>query len=769
MGFVAVRLNNTAPYNPTFSLALFLNVKEYLVTVAQTDLQAAHEVLSRVWGYDEFRPLQEDAVSDVIAGQDSLVVLPTGGGKSLCYQVPALVREGMAVVVSTLISLMKDQVDALCANGVAAAPLNSTQSEDQKRITAARIRCGEIRMLYLAPERLLSPKTLDFLTTIPISFFAIDEAHCVSNWGHDFRPEYRGLRVLKARFPSSSVHAFTATASERVREDIVEQLSLDSPSVLIGGFDRPNLTYRMLQSNGKFGQICDVIRQHRGESGIVYCITRKEVERTATALSAEGISSLPYHAGLDDERRQANQEAFIQEKVDVIVATVAFGMGIDKSNVRYVIHAGMPKSIEHYQQESGRAGRDGLAADCVLIYSAADVMTWKRILENGDQSNFNDSMKSINAMFDLCAGVRCRHAAIVSYFGQEFDVDNCGACDVCLGELDTVDDPVTLAQKILSCVVRLKERFGVGYTVKVLTGSQEQKIVNAGHDQLSTHNLLGDESSATVKMWVEQLISQDFLRRVGEYSTLSITPAGRDLLKRIGTVSLTRPMVKKSSSSSKATRPEDSWEGVDRGLFDHLRNLRSQLASERQVPAYVIFGDAVLRELGRQRPSQLSKLAGIRGIGERKLEEFGELFLEAIDQYADKNSIDRDVAGLSRTNRATTTPTKPRSVTGSLSQREAYALFREGKTVAEVATITGRKESTTCGYLTRFIADEKITDPSTWVSAERIAAIQNSMDVSTDGKLKPIYTALNENKPPNELITYDEIRVVVACAQNIGS
>lgn len=738
------------------------------MTVAQTDLQAAHEVLGRVWGYDEFRPLQEDAVSDVIAGRDSLVVLPTGGGKSLCYQVPALVREGMAVIVSPLISLMKDQVDALCANGVAAALVNSTQSDEQKRTTAARIRSGEIRMLYLAPERLLSPRTLNFLTTIPISFFAIDEAHCVSNWGHDFRPEYRGLRILKERFPSASVHAFTATASERVRDDIVEQLSLDAPSVLIGGFDRPNLTYRMLQSDGKFGQICDAIRQHRGESGIVYCITRKEVERTAAALSAEGISSLPYHAGLDDEKRQANQEAFIQEKVDVIVATVAFGMGIDKSNVRYVIHAGMPKSIEHYQQESGRAGRDGLAADCVLIYSAADVMTWKRILENGDQSNFKDSMKSINAMFDLCAGVRCRHAAIVSYFGQEFDVDNCGACDVCLGELDTVEDPVTLAQKILSCVVRLKERFGAGYTVKVLTGSKEQKIVNAGHDQLSTHNLLGNEPPAAVKMWVEQLISQDFLRRVGEYSTLSITPAGRDMLKRVGTVSLTRPVIKKSSSSSKGTRPEDSWEGVDRGLFDHLRNLRSQLAGERKVPAYVIFGDAVLRELARQRPSQLSKLAGIRGIGESKLEEFGQLFLEAIDQYASNNPIDRDAAGLSRTTPTVATSNKPKSAQGSLTQSEASALFREGKTVAEVATVMGRKESTTNGYLAKFIADEKITDASPWVPPEKIARIQNSIDASDDGKLKPIYTALNDGKPPNELITYDEIRIVVSCVQNIA-
>ncbi|MCM2372787.1 DNA helicase RecQ [Aporhodopirellula aestuarii] len=710
--------------------------------------------------------MQEEAVRDVIEGRDSVVVLPTGGGKSLCYQVPALVREGMAVVVSPLISLMKDQVDSLVSNGVAAALVNSTQSDEQKRETAAKIRNGEIDLLYLAPERLLTNRTLDFLTTIPISFFAIDEAHCVSNWGHDFRPEYRGLRVLKNRFPDASVHAFTATASERVRDDIADQLQLDSPNVLVGSFDRPNLTYRMIRRDNALRQIMRVIDQHRGESGVVYCITRKEVEQTAAALTAEGISALPYHAGLDDETRQNNQDAFIREKVDVIVATVAFGMGIDKSNVRFVIHAGMPKSIEHYQQESGRAGRDGLASQCVLLYSGGDLMTWKRILEMGDRSNFDEAMQNVNAMSDLCSGVKCRHAAIVNYFGQEFDVDNCNACDVCLGELDTVEDPITLSQKILSCVVRLKERYGVAYTVKVLTGSREPKIAEAGHDQLSTYNLLGNESAAAVRMWVEQLVSQGFLERYGEYNVLRLTSEGRDLLQRKGTVTLTRSKVSASGGRSSRSPVTESWEGVDRALFDRLRARRSELAAERKVPAYVIFGDAVLRDLARVRPSSLAGLGRIKGIGERKLAEFGELFLSEINTHCEDGSLTRDVVGVPAESRPAVAAAKPKSLKGVAVQQEAFAMFKQGKSVAEVADAMGRATSTVRGYLNHYISEAKVTDPSPWVTVEKVRHIEAALSASQDGRLKPIREALEANEEVEEDISYEEIRVVVACCQN---
>jgi ATP-dependent DNA helicase RecQ len=718
------------------------------------EMDRAHSVLRSVWGYDSFRPLQADAVQDVIQGRDSLVVLPTGGGKSLCYQVPALVRDGMSVVVSPLISLMKDQVDALTSNGVSAALVNSTQSVEQKRETAERIRRGEIKILYLAPERLLTPKTLDFLRSLPISFFAIDEAHCVSNWGHDFRPEYRGLRILKEQFPSASVHAFTATASEQVRDDIAEQLQLNQPNVLVGDFDRPNLTYRMLRADGKLNQIQQCIAQHPGESGVVYCITRKEVEQTAGALESMGVRTLPYHAGLPDEVRQANQEAFIQEKVDVIVATVAFGMGIDKSNVRFVIHAGMPKSIEHYQQESGRAGRDGLAAECILLHSGGDLMSWKRILENGDRNNFQSAMASVESMAALCNGVKCRHASLVEYFGQEYDSDNCNACDVCLGELDVVDDPITLAQKILSCVVRLKERYGAGHTVKVLTGSRDQKVIQAGHDQLSTYNLLASEGATAVRTWIEQLISQNHLIRSGEFQSLRLTESGRALLKREGEVTLTKVAAK---SASRRPAANESWEGVDRQLFDHLRSLRSEMASERGVPAYVIFGDAVLRELARVRPTSIEKLTNIRGIGDRKREEFGQLFLDSIDQYCEENPLDRNQTA----NSSPTTMTKPRvNAAPNAAMVQASQLFRDGCSVEEVASKMGRAESTVNKYLSDYIQAEKITDPSQWVSTEEAAAIRAALMAAEDERLRPVFEALGEE------VSYEKIRIVASCMKN---
>lgn len=602
----------------------------------QPDAGACRRVLRDVWGYDSFRPLQEESIACVLGGRDSLTVLPTGGGKSLCFQVPAICKDQMAVVVSPLISLMKDQVDALTACGVSAAFVNSTQSDDQKRDVANRIRAGELTMLYMAPERLVNPRTLDFLANVGVSFFAIDEAHCISNWGHDFRPEYRGLRLLKERFPGASVHAFTATASGPVRDDIVGELGLTDPEVLVGDFDRPNLTYRMLRADGRLGQVIDVVDRHRGESGIVYCISRKEVEKTAAAVERAGYRVLPYHAGLDDQTRKANQDAFIKEECDIVVATVAFGMGIDKSNVRFVVHSGMPKSIEHYQQESGRAGRDGLESECVLIYSGGDVVTWKKIMESEPQS-YQAAARSLDAMHELAAGVMCRHRAIVEYFGQTYATDNCGGCDVCLDEVELADDPITIGQKILSCVLRLKERFGAGHTAKVLVGSGEKRIREFGHDRLSTFGLLADDGFATVRMWIDQLVQQGFLVRQGEYQTLALTDSGRRLLRRDGDPRLTAPAESgggaKLGSGSKSAGAETSWEGVDRGLFEALRTLRGSIAGQRSVPAYVIFSDATLRDLARHRPTDLAAFGRIKGVGEKKLNDLGETFVEAISRH----------------------------------------------------------------------------------------------------------------------------------------
>lgn len=615
-------------------------------------MELARQTLQRVWGYDEFRPLQDDAISDVLQGRDSVVILPTGGGKSLCYQVPAVVRDGMAVVVSPLISLMKDQVDGLRTAGVEAALVNSTQSNDEKAEVAARIRRGEIKLLYMAPERLVNRRTLDFLSQCNLSFFAIDEAHCVSNWGHDFRPEYRELRVLRERFADVSIHAFTATASQRVRDDIAAELNLRNPRIMVGGFDRPNLTYRMQRIENRMAQIRSVIDRHPGESGVIYAITRKEVEQIAASLNDSGANAGIYHAGLEDSVRQENQEKFIREDIDIVVATVAFGMGIDKANVRYVIHAGMPKSIEHYQQESGRAGRDGLPAECVLLYGGGDLMTWKRILGLGDQSNFDAAFASVQEMASVCTGLACRHATLVAHFGQEYDADNCGACDVCLGEIDLVDDSLTLAQKILSCVYRLKERFGVAHTAKVLIGSKESKILSLGHDQLSTYGLLADCNAAVIKTWIDQLISQSYLQRVGEYQTLTLTAAGRDLLRLDAKTDLSPVQLSKISvsaarnstdrSGKSGSSDEKSWEGVDRELFERLRLLRKEIAGERNVPAYVVFGDKVLRELARVRPSSIDAMQNISGIGAAKLNDFGEDFFNTIDAFCQDRPLGRD-------------------------------------------------------------------------------------------------------------------------------
>ncbi|TWU56598.1 ATP-dependent DNA helicase RecQ [Rubripirellula tenax] len=592
-----------------------------------------HRILKEVWGYDAFRPLQHESIECVIQRRDSLTVLPTGGGKSLCFQVPALAIDALAVVISPLISLMKDQVDALRACGVAAAFVNSTQSDDEKREVAELIRSRELKLLYLAPERLLNPKTFEFLRRQTISFFAIDEAHCISNWGHDFRPEYRGLRQLVDQFPGVSVHAYTATASGPVRDDIVTQLGLREPEVIIGDFDRPNLTYRMIRTDGRLGQVMEVVGRHSGESGVVYCISRKEVEKTAAAMVQAGIVALPYHAGLSDETRKQNQDAFINDRCDVIVATVAFGMGIDKSNVRFVVHAGMPKSIEHYQQESGRAGRDGLESECVLFYSGGDVVTWKKIM-SGEPSSYDSSVASLESMFGVCASAVCRHRSLVEHFGQSYATNNCGACDVCLDEIDLVDDPITLSQKILSCVVRLRERFGVSHTAKVLCGSGEQRIRQLGHDQLSTYGLLADDGLPSVRMWIDQLIQQGYLCRLGEYQTLGLTESGRRLLHRDGEPKLTiATKSKKAVRSTGVATPADAWQGVDRGLFDVLRQLRRDIATERSVPAYVIFGDATLREFARERPTTLAAFAKIKGVGERKLADLGEPFVESIEGY----------------------------------------------------------------------------------------------------------------------------------------
>src|SRR3954451_10182225 len=457
------------------------------------------DVLSRYWGYTSFRPLQRDAMDAILSRRDSLVVLPTGGGKSLCFQAPALVSGGVGLVVSPLISLMKDQVDTLVANGIQAACYNSTLSADGKAATAAGIREGRYALVYVSPERLAGEGSDGFLSMFKaISFIAVDEAHCISQWGHDFRPEYRQLGALRARFPDVSLHAFTATATARVRRDIMSQLALRDPLELVGSFDRPNLVYRVLPRASLKRQLQDILARHPHQAGIVYCTSRREVDALAAWLSETGVRARPYHAGLEDADRHRHQDAFLNEEIDVVVATVAFGMGIDRSDVRFVVHAGAPQSLEHYQQESGRAGRDGLEAECVLFYSSADFMKWRLMLErNGELTD--SARKLLREIERYAASVGCRHRHLVTYFGDAYTRTDCSACDYCLEELETAADPVVLARKILSCVARVGQRFGIAHVANVLCGSDVDAVTSRRHHQLSTFALLSGTPVPEVK------------------------------------------------------------------------------------------------------------------------------------------------------------------------------------------------------------------------------------------------------------------------------
>jgi len=603
-------------------------------------MENIHKALAKYWGYDGFLPSQKQAMECIARGRDSIVVLPTGGGKSLCFQAPAVAMPGLTIVVSPLISLMKDQVDALTECGVAAARIDSSLSPEEQNSVIAQIQNKTLKLLYLAPERLVSDSFLRILRRTELSFIAVDEAHCVSMWGHDFRPEYRQLGILKKVFAGVTIGAYTATATEKVRADIGEQLHLQKPEMIIGSFDRPNLVYKVRQRTDKIKQVCDVLDRHKGESGIIYCIRRKDVEAVCAELSSKGYNTAPYHAGMTAEWRKNNQDDFIKEKVDTIVATIAFGMGIDKSNLRYVIHTGMPKSLEHYQQESGRAGRDGLEAECCLFYSAGDYGIWKSLMRDMEPEAYKIALVKLNQMYSYCTGGICRHKAILRYFGQDLEKADCASCDICLGELDCVENSLETAQKILSCILRLGERFGGSYTASVLIGSRDKRITQNEHDTLSTYSLLNDYSKHTVHDWIEQLVGQDYVEKTGEYNVLNVTEKGWRTLKGKETPRLLKP-ARRPAKVSKIAR--DSWEGVDRGLFEALRRLRSTIASQKRVPAYVVFGDRTLREMARRRPSTSEGLLETRGVGEKKLQQYGEAVLAAIRDYCLANSLEMDV------------------------------------------------------------------------------------------------------------------------------
>ena len=602
--------------------------------VVQDDLL---QVLERYWGYTSFRPLQREAMDAILTRRDSVVVLPTGGGKSLCFQAPALVRQGLGVVVSPLISLMKDQVDTLVGNGVPAALYNSTLSVDQKASVNAGLREGRYRLLYVSPERLAGDGSDGFLARLSrcdLGFIAVDEAHCISQWGHDFRPEYRQLGRLRSSFPNVSLHAFTATATSRVRRDIAAQLELRDAIELVGSFDRPNLIYRVLARAQLKRQIQEVLARHQRQAGIIYCTSRKEVDALAAWLVEIGVRARPYHAGLADAERHRNQDAFLDEHADVVVATVAFGMGIDRSDVRFVVHAGAPQSLEHYQQESGRAGRDGLEAECLLIYSSADFLKWKVMLErNGEMTPARRSL--LRDMERYAASVGCRHRHLVAYFGEVPGRGDCGACDYCLDELEAISDSVVLARKILSCVARVGQRFGALHVTNVLRGSDVDNVRSRGHDKLTTFGLLSDATVPEVRGYIEQLSSSGLLRQTDdEFPVLGLTEAGVTLLKDPTSqpdLTLARQRRPTKDRLPRRARAEaEAWHDVDRDLFERLRALRLEIARSRGVPPYVIFHDTTLRDMARLKPTSIDALRHVYGVGERKAADLGGAFLDVI-------------------------------------------------------------------------------------------------------------------------------------------
>jgi ATP-dependent DNA helicase RecQ len=576
-------------------------------------------------------------------------VLPTGGGKSLCYQAPAAHLRRLAVVVSPLIALMKDQVDGLRQAGVPAAMLNSSQSPAERAAVLRAVDAGAVQLLYVAPERLVMDGFLARLRRAQPAFVAVDEAHCISQWGHDFRPEYRQLRVMREVFPALAIHAYTATATPQVRNDIVAELRLRDPLILVGSFDRPNLIYRVCPRTDRVAQVTAAINRHRDQAGIVYCIRRSEVDELSAALQRRGLRALRYHAGLTDDERRANQEAFVNERADIVVATVAFGMGIDRSNVRYVIHAGMPKSLEHYQQEAGRAGRDGLDAECLLLVSGGDYGLWKSVLASEGGEPPPGALRKLGEMYAFCQQTVCRHRALVTYFGQPYERDDCGACDVCLGETVAGDAGTGAAARLLEAVDALRGRFGATHVVDVLVGAATARIAQLGHDRLGAYGVLRGEKKGQVRAWIDQLVAHGLLARTDdEYPTVTLTAEGRAVLRgdasapALSSVRVVTPAGPQSAAAREsaaapgsAGRDESSRavvdaSGYDRVLFDELRALRRRLAEERGVPPYLIFSDASLRDMARLRPVTLEQFREVKGVGDWKLETFGERFLVAI-------------------------------------------------------------------------------------------------------------------------------------------
>ena len=727
------------------------------------------EILKSHFGYDTFLPLQEDIIDHTLSGRDSLVLMPTGGGKSLCYQLPAMCSPGVTLVVSPLIALMKDQVDALDASGIAARYINSSLSASEIELAQSQVSRGSVRILYVAPERLAVPAFRSFLRKLNLGLIAVDEAHCISEWGHEFRPDYRNLRQLRSDFPLVPVIALTATATTKVREDIVDQLGLQQGKVFLSSFNRANLNYSIQTKDGFWGKLLSLLHSHRGESTIIYCFSRRETEELAEDLNDRGLLARPYHAGLDPKARRSAQDDFIRDRVPIIVATIAFGMGIDKPDIRLVVHHSLPKSLEGYYQETGRAGRDGLPSECVLFYSGADRAKQEYFigqLEDADEQR--RTRQKLGQMVEFAEIPVCRRKSLLAYFGEKWEQENCGSCDVCLSAGEEFD-ATEIAQKILSAVIRTGEKFGALHVTRVLRGSREKRVLELGHDRLSVYGIASDSSEDCLREVMGHLQARGILRRnEGEYPTLAVSPSGKDFLKQRQKLSL--PLLKSHDNPndpSKGSRRSVAEGGTSDGLgeydselFEELRALRRKLAEEQNVPPFVVFGDVSLRRMAAVFPQSLETFSRVPGVGQAKLKQYGEKFVAVVSAYASARGIS-DRSEEPSPPRRSQAPYADESDDGRRKGRlgatyeKTRELLSQGLTIGQIAQRRKLAETTIVGQLERMASqvhdlqlDHLLPDE------DRLYRIKVAFDLCGDQFLKPAWEHLGSE------ITYDELRLV---------
>ncbi len=683
-------------------------------------------------------------MENLLSGKDSLVLMPTGGGKSLCYQLPAVFSSGMALVVSPLISLMKDQVDSLRANGIPAAYLNSSLSLPEQEEVLNEARNGLLKLLYVAPERFAVPAFQAFLHTIDLSFIAIDEAHCISQWGHDFRPDYRTLKVLRNQFPSHPIIALTATATERVRVDIIEQLNLQEPKVFLSSFNRPNLTYHVRPKKQSYGSLLSLLKQHEGSSAIIYCFSRRDTESLAEDLTAEGIKTLPYHAGLDPEKRKKTQEQFIRDELQVVTATVAFGMGIDKPDVRLVVHWDMPKNLEGYYQETGRAGRDGLPSDCVLFYSAGDRRKHAFFIDAvPDEREREESYRKLAQMMEYCELGDCRRAYLLKYFGETGMPSSCASCDACMTPQETYD-ATDIAQKVLSAVIRTGERFGAHYVISVLRGKENDDIFKRMHNTLSVHGIAKEQSDGELQHVMRLLVQKGLLiREEGKYPTLRVSDEGKIWLKERGTLTLPVHRLAETTSS----RKDKDTAPYHKDLFEELRVIRKQIADSRNVPPFVIFGDASLREMAQYLPQSRENFARITGVGEKKLEEFGEQFVSIITRFAERKSLKEDTPPRERRGR--------RSANGAgTTYDETKRLLEQMRSIEEIASMRGLAPGTIIQHIETLIKrGDSLDIRYLRLPEQQIEEMREAFSRFQGEALKPVFDAFGGK------YSYDQLRL----------